>query len=93
MILPRTDLGIGACFSPSSWSLPSLGTWPPCPRLADAGLARNPPGVVGTQASGPECLVEGPLRRGKVLDSAHEVGPVITSFLHRGHERAELKAA
>ena len=28
-----------------------------------------------------------------LLDSAHEVGPVITSFLHRGHERAELKAA
>jgi pimeloyl-ACP methyl ester carboxylesterase len=28
-----------------------------------------------------------------LLDSAREVAPVITSFLHRGHERAELKAA
>jgi pimeloyl-ACP methyl ester carboxylesterase len=28
-----------------------------------------------------------------LLDSAHEVGPLITAFLHRGNERAELKAA
>ena len=28
-----------------------------------------------------------------LLDSAHEVGPLITAFLRGGHERMELKAA
>ena len=28
-----------------------------------------------------------------LLDSAREVGPVITAFLHGRHDRAELKAA
>ena len=28
-----------------------------------------------------------------LLDSAREVGPVITAFLHGGHERASSKAA
>ena len=28
-----------------------------------------------------------------LLDSAHEIGPLITAFLHAGHEKAELKAA
>jgi len=28
-----------------------------------------------------------------LLDSAHKVGPLITAFLHGGHERRELQAA
>jgi pimeloyl-ACP methyl ester carboxylesterase len=58
---------------------------PVTPRVNHRTMARLIPSARPDPVKGGGHLV--------LLDSAREVGPVITAFLHGGHERAELKAA